>query len=214
MQLPGLSLMMKGMTPEARSDLFDSLGVELLACNRYRPESLSRADVRRTVYYLRNRAEFEALADRYGGALERRGASPDILPRLEARHIGGRLGYGLFTLDEISEGDLIGEYTGIIRPARPGKALTGGGYSSDYAWGFPRVRSLGRPLEIDARESGGLLRFANHRENPPAEPEHFAMSGRWRIVFVARRRIEAGEEITVDYGEAYWSGSEREPAET
>ncbi len=77
-------------------------------------------------------------------------------------------------------------------------------------WGFPRVRTLGRNLEIDAREAGGALRFANHAADPSSYPEHFPWKGCWRIVFLARRSIAAGEEITVDYGDAYWSGGERE----
>jgi len=76
------------------------------------------------------------------------------------------------------------------------------------------VRTFGRELDIDAGEAGGLLRFANHISGdlpgPSAGPDHFSVTGRWHAVFIARRRIAAGEEITLDYGDAYWSGGERE----
>ena len=190
--------------------LFDRLGIEYLQSNRYLPVSLGLRNVTNTVYYRRNRAEFDSLAEQYGGALR----TGQGLPDLEVRHIGGLLGYGLFTLESLSPGDLVGEYVGVVRRARPGRPLPGGGYSSDYSWGFPKVRTLGRSLEIDAREAGGVLRFANHADDsstgPSAEPEHFPLKDRWRIVFIARRTLEAGEEITVDYGEAYWIGGERE----
>ena len=137
-------------------------------------------------------------------------APTERLPRLDVRRLGGALGYGLFTLDALSPGDLIGEYTGIVRPARRGRVLAAGGFSSDYAWDFPKVRLLGRRLELDARCAGGPLRFANHAEDPSAQPDHFPLEGRWRVVFVARRTIPAGGEITVNYGEAYWSGGMRE----
>jgi len=186
--------------------LFRKLGVEYLDTNRYLPDTLKNQDVRRTRYYRRNRREFDGLRAKYAGNLE----SGEHLPDLAVRQIGGLLGYGLFTLSPLKPGDMIGEYTGIVQPVRPGKALPGGGYSSDYSWGFPKVRNFGRDLEIDAREAGGLLRFANHSSCPSVVPDHFPYRGQWHVVFVSRRSIEAGGEITVDYGDAYWSGGERE----
>jgi len=196
------------MTSAVALRFFHQLGLEYLESNRYRPETFGRPDVTRTIYYRRNRREFESLAAKYSGALE----SGEGLPDLEVRQLGGLLGYGLFTRSPLNPGDLIGEYTGIVHPARPGKPLPDGGYTSDYAWGFPKVRTFGRALEIDAREAGGLLRFANHApaEGASAVPEHFSYTGQWRVVFISRCSIEAGGEITVDYGDAYWSGGERE----
>lgn len=198
------------MTSGAIIDILTRFGIEYLESNRYNPASLGKHDVTRTFYFRRNRQEFSNLSSRYADALDR---STD-LPGLSVRFLGKVPGYGLFTLESISPGDLIGEYTGIVRRARPGRAIPGGGYTSDYAWGFPGVRPFGRELEIDAREAGGLLRFANHVSGtdpgPSAEPEHFPSGGQWHVVFIARRFIEAGGEITVDYGDAYWSGGERE----
>ncbi len=199
-------LVQAGMTPDDFRSFFQSLGVEYLGVNRYVPARLGEHDVRRTPYYRRNREEFESLAQRYASALER----PESLPELELRNLGGLLGRGLFTLNAIARGSLVGEYVGEVRFARRGRPLEEGGFSSDYSWGFPRVRFPGRPLEIDARLAGGPLRFANHHSEPAAEVEHFAVDGRWRIVFLACRDIGAGEQITVDYGEAYWSGGARE----
>ena len=228
------------VTPEQIRSLFSASGTEFLLSNRYEPSSLGERNVRRTFYYRRNRREFEELEHRYanllnpdGDGLETGSASdtpvgtPETgptespagsvpvngLPELETRELGGLLGRGLFTLTVLKPGDLIGEYTGVVRIARPGRPLTGGGYTSDYAWGFPKVHSLGRSLEIDARKAGGLLRFANHSAEPNAYAEHFAVGNRWRIVFIASDNIPAGGEITVDYGEAYWSGGERELVE-
>ena len=73
------------------------------------------------------------------------------------------------------------------------------------------MRNFGRELEIDTREAGGLLCFANHASaEPSAEPDHFPMDGEWRVVFSVQLPIKSGGEITVDYGDAYWSDSERE----
>ncbi len=202
------------MTSDAVKLLFLKLKIEYLESNRYLPESLGRSDVTRTFYYRRNRREFDQLTTRYAWALK----CGEGLPLLEVRNLGGPLGYGLFTLSPLKPGDLIGEYTGIVRRAHPGRPLSGGGYTSDYSWGFPKVRTFSRELEIDAREAGGLLRFANHvseagsetDSGPSAEPDHFPVDRQWHVVFTARLPIEAGGEITVDYGEAYWNQSERE----
>ncbi len=194
--------------------LFNRLGIDYLESNQYLPEFLGRSDVTRTLYYRRNRREFDQLTARYAGALK----SGKGLPELEVRHLGGLLGYGLFSRSHLKPGDLIGEYIGVVRRAQPGRPLPGCGFSSDYSWGFPKVRTFGRLLEIDGREAGGLLRFANHASEagsgtgsgPSAEPDHFPFGGQWHVVFTARLPIEAGGEITVDYGDAYWNQSERE----
>ncbi len=198
------------MTSDAIKLLFNRLGIEYLESNSYHPEALGRPDVKRSLYYRRNRREFDRLTAKYSGAL----GSPQGLPELEARHLGGALGYGLFTLTPLNPGDLIGEYTGIVKRAAPGRSLPQGGYTSDYSWGFPKVHTFGRLLEIDARIAGGLLRFANHPSGEAgeatADPDHFPIDGQWHVVFTAKSSIEEGGEITVDYGDAYWSGGERE----
>jgi hypothetical protein len=194
------------MTPVALRPFFNQLGIEYLESNRYLPPSLASRNVKRTYYYRHNVREFDELAVKYGGSLR----TGEGLSGLEIRHIGGLLGYGLFTLDALSPGDLVGEYLGIVRPARPGRPLSDGGYTTDYAWGFPEVRTLGRKLEIDARKAGGPLRFANHTADANTEPDHFPFEGQWHLVFVARQNIAAGEEITINYGEGYWSEGYRE----
>jgi SET domain-containing protein len=199
------------MTSGELRTLFDGLGIEYLASNRYRPASLAFRDVTRTRYYRRSKNEFKQLEEAYGPALQIGGRDgAPVEQGLTIRRIDDIMGYGLFAARPFAPGDLIGEYTGIVRPARRGRPLPGGGYSTDYAWGFPKVRDFGRSLEIDAREAGGPLRFANHSGEVNAEPDHLAIEGRWRVIFIARRNIETGEEITVDYGQAYWVGGERE----
>ncbi|PIE04527.1 MAG: SET domain-containing protein-lysine N-methyltransferase [Spirochaetales bacterium] len=194
------------MTPEGFRTFFQSLGIEYLSANKYVPFRLGERDVRRTPYYRRNKDEFELLALRYSSFLD----NPEKLPELEVRTIGGLLGRGLFSLNAVPAGNLVGEYTGIVQPARKGRALKDGGFSSDYSWGFPKVSFPGRALEIDARLAGGPLRFVNHGINPNTEVEHFVSDGRWRIVFTAVKSIQPGDELTVDYGPAYWCGGSRE----
>ena len=55
-------------------------------------------------------------------------------------------------------------------------------------------------------KQGNHTRFVNHSCEPNAQFERFVWLGKQRIV-LASRGIEAGEEITVDYGETYWQVS-------
>ena len=110
------------MTVEDLKDLFAAREVELLFENRYEPESLARHDVRKTPYYLRNYREFEKAAGEYGDYLHSR---ESWLGRLAVRPIDDQIGDGLFADEAILPGDLIGEYTGVVRRGRPGKPLPG-----------------------------------------------------------------------------------------
>lgn len=184
--------------------LFSRLGVWRLVENRYEPLRFAKYDVRHTAYWRRNRIEFDQLRKTYGEGINlRKGA------RVFVRDTGDQRGYSLAASDPIDRDGLIGEYIGMVQPARPGRALPGGRYSSDYAWGFPRLWLFGRNMEIDARSAGGLLRFANHSQRPRASVDHLEIDGHWRVFFRALRDIAAGEEITVDYGESYWAGGHR-----
>ena len=40
--------------------------------------------------------------------------------------------------------------------------------------------------------------------------EHTLYEGQWLIFFLARRRIDSGEQLIIDYGKAYWENGYRE----
>ena len=51
----------------------------------------------------------------------------------------------------------------------------------------------------------------NHDSAPNAEIVRIVHRGLLRVVIVAREAIDAGEQVLVDYGEAYWRASDVEP---
>jgi uncharacterized protein len=59
---------------------------------------------------------------------------------------------------------------------------------------------VNRHWTIDGSSRRNLGRYVNHSCEPNAE----AVMRKRRIVFVAARTIQPGEEITVDYGEEYF----------
>lgn len=159
-------------------------------------------------YYRDNIEEFSSLRQRYGEDVRSGRTAPALIAPG-----GGGTGLGLFAAAGIPEGGLIGEYTGIVRPAReiaPDEVDEEGHFPDDWSWEYPADIPGWPPLEIDAARSGNGLRFVNHSMDPNLRPDHFLLGAEWVIVFIAARDIAKGEEFTIDYGDDYWSGGFRE----
>jgi SET domain-containing protein len=75
-----------------------------------------------------------------------------------------------------------------------------------------RARASGESIKIvefddgtalDATRTGGPFGYVNHS----CEPNAFMRRYRGRVEFYALRRVEAGEEVTCDYGETHHEGT-------
>jgi SET domain-containing protein len=98
-------------------------------------------------------------------------------------------GLGLFALRDIPARRRVIEYVGeLITDEEAGRRR--GKYLFD----------LGDGRAIDGRARSNPARYVNHSCDPNAEA---FISGR-RVWVWSRRRIRAGEEITIDYGPAYF----------
>jgi SET domain-containing protein len=101
-------------------------------------------------------------------------------------------GLGLFAAQHIPERKLIIEYTGPRIPTRLAQEIDRRRankylFEIDYRW------------TIDGSTRTNLARYVNHSCDPNAEAE----SNRGRLMYRAIKPIEAGEEITLDYGEEH-----------
>jgi len=147
--------------------------------------------------------------------------SLDVIAELEAgdlhhdiniQHIGEcggvDLGYGVFATTRIPEKAFVGEYTGIVSSGNKhpvshcgdddgGEGHPSGAYSVHYPCGD-------RCLEICAREQGNAIRLVNHSANPNCGFRHVLHDRTLHVVCMTLRPIEAGEQLTVDYGASYW----------
>jgi uncharacterized protein len=65
------------------------------------------------------------------------------------------------------------------------------------------IVEFGDGTALDASRAGGHFRYVNHS----CEPNSFMRLYRGRVEFYALRRIEAGEELTCDYGETHHEGA-------
>ena len=98
-------------------------------------------------------------------------------------------GLGLFTLRDIPANRRIIEYVGELIDEEEADRR-GGKY----------LFALGGGRNIDGRARANLARYINHSCRPTAVAY---ITGR-RIWVWSRRRIQAGEELTLDYGPVYF----------
>lgn len=110
----------------------------------------------------------------------------------------GALGLGLFAGEDIPEETLVGEYTGLVKK-RTLFVSARRDYVGEYTIpGYP-VRYI-----IDAEYYGSLLRYVNHADNPNVYSISVIIDDILRIFFVAKRPLQAGEQLFLDYGPHYW----------
>jgi len=119
--------------------------------------------------------------------------------KLSIRWIDNTLGYGVYAEEDLNEGTFVGEYTGIVR-----KLCRMDPDPNAYCFHYPtKFWSLNYTV-VDALNEGNILRFVNHSGLPNLSPICMVDRGLVRIVFIANRKIESGEQLMFDYGKDYW----------
>lgn len=125
--------------------------------------------------------------------------------KVSVRWIDPIFGYGLFCEEKLTEGQYIGEYSGLIRPVN--RLISN---INDYCFHYPtRFFSLWPYLVIDSEKEGNLMRFLNHSDEPNLRPVCLVDRGLLHLCFFANREIAQGEELTFNYGNDYWRTREK-----
>ncbi len=119
---------------------------------------------------------------------------------VSVRFIDDRVEHGLFAEERIEAGSYVGEYVGVIRENDIRRYM---GKLNNYCYNYPVKDALDRDYVIDA-QNGNLTRFINHDSEPNLEPHHVFYAGFYHLIFLAKRLIEKGEELSYDYGKNYW----------
>jgi SET domain-containing protein len=60
---------------------------------------------------------------------------------------------------------------------------------------------------IDAKSFGNLLRYANHSNEANIDVKFCKKDGISQVMFSAKRKIKAEEEIFINYGKDFWKNS-------
>jgi len=103
-------------------------------------------------------------------------------------------GLGLFAARPIASKAYLVTYRGK-------RIATAEAHRRERRAGAKYMFEVNRQWSIDGSSRRNLGRYLNHSCDPNAE----AVLRTGRIVFVARRAIALGEEITLDYGEEYFA---------
>jgi len=151
---------------------------------------------------------YSAILCRPGGVRRHSAQSTVGLPeaKVEVRNAPGK-GMGAFALEHIEVGSWVCRYVGklidwdeYVRLSQTDASLL------DYIFKIvdPVTDAGEGAVFLDARESRHFSRYFNHAEEGNLEFEVYPEER--RVEFFACRDIAAGEELTFDYGENYWTG--------
>lgn len=159
-------------------------------------ESLKRI-IKNCPYLLRSArlaADNYAWTNRYREELMQGQLAP-----IEIKWINPFLRYGIFAFVDIPQGAYVGEYTGLVAAMDRGE--TG---DNDYCLHYPTRFWSWHYYVVDALEEGNEMRFVNHSDLPNLQPLCLVDRCLLRLVFVAKKDIVQGEQLTFNYGPDYW----------
>lgn len=112
-------------------------------------------------------------------------------------------GVGVRALSNFRAGDILGEYVGVIRPiassyADPTYLMTVGMYPEDSS----ECENL---AIADGTRVGNWTRYVNHSCGPSTRFAPFVAGPQATACLIAGRDIAMFEEVTIHYGDEYWS---------
>lgn len=118
----------------------------------------------------------------------------ELSPDIQLRWISAELGYGVFSSQKIPACTFLGEYVGIVLCTQAPGA---------YSLNFP---CLDGGHEINAKDTGNLMRFINHSARPNASFQHVFHENIIHTVVRTVVDIFPDVQICVDYSPGYWLG--------
>lgn len=118
--------------------------------------------------------------------------------------IDERVGYGVWTNQDIPAYTYVGEYTGILRRPYFFKDRSNY-YCFNYyiTMGFWEQNLWARYL-VDAQDVGNFTRYINHSNSPNLGMASAYCSRVLHIIFYANSFIPKGTQLLYDYGPTYW----------
>ncbi|KAJ2995504.1 hypothetical protein HDV02_000676 [Globomyces sp. JEL0801] len=107
-------------------------------------------------------------------------------------------GFGLHAIADIPQGSILGEYCGVINKDQK---------NTDYMWEYDTRKINGKSvnLGVDSLKMGNYFRFVNHVDDPNCMTIATVRDNRWVTLYVSKKPIKKGEEITISYGTQYFA---------
>ena len=119
-----------------------------------------------------------------------------VTPRFQLKYMHPLIGYGLVACEQIPPYTYMGQYAGMLRSRKSEP-------NNNYIFGY-EIAGYKTPYVVDAYRTGNHTRFFNHSERPNLHARWLIIGGLSRVIFYTNSWVEAGKELTYDYGPDYW----------
>lgn len=163
----------------------------------------NKLDHKNSSLYIYDPQRYDAYEQKYAGDVHTKHHAPMVL-----RWISDVVGYGVFAGQDIKKGDFIGEYSGVLREVQKSSD------NLDYAWYYSLDGVDGKKLVVDGKKQGNELRFINHAKNPNTiRIDVLGKDGIFHVVYIASKDIKKDEQLTVSYGEGYFTSRDMKVVE-
>jgi uncharacterized protein len=125
--------------------------------------------------------------------------SKGLAADVSIRWIDDELGHGLFANKNLHSGAYVGEFTGLVR-----RLFRRHPNTNEYCFHYPTRWWSWQYTVIDSLLEGNETRFINHSDTPNLQPLCACERSLLHIIFVTKEPIEAGTQLTYDYGKDFW----------
>ncbi len=153
-----------------------------------------RAEVKTLTAKVLSKSQIESKAieagDKYKQEIERGDIGPVYI-----RYINNRIGFGLFTSEDLPEGVFIGEYVGNVRRCNYFFADV-----NEYCFRYPLYQTGFKIYTVDAAEYCNETSFMNHSRKGNCEATIAYCDGLLHITLITSQPIPKDTELTFDYG--------------
>lgn len=184
-------------------DFKKELNITYLPGLKVSAPELKTHDITKDFEYKANPKLNERLEETYGALIDQNFAIP-----MYVKWINKTIGHGVFTEVDLNPGDMVCEYTGILcRDVADDE----NGYIWDYpTTNYEAVEGKKRRKKIrycvDALHEGNFARFINHtiRKYQNVGVRIIPRNNLWHVIYIARKKINAGQQLVTYYGTDYW----------
>ena len=120
-------------------------------------------------------------------------------PAVSLQWIDAGMGWGVFAEKDFAPMEFIAEYTGVVR------RRTKEDSKNSYCFEYLILPDEPTDYLIDAADRGNIARYINHKSSPNLSSAMIAYMDVSHIILYTSKPIKKGEELSYDYGEAFWS---------
>ena len=117
-----------------------------------------------------------------------------------------KIGFGIFSLQNILEETFLGQYSGIVKKRK--RFLI---KNNDYLLRYSVENIEDKEYVIDAKEYGNFSRFINHSQNPNVEIRTIVLDNIIYKTLFSIKKIKEKDELLIDYGSLYWKQIKLQP---